>query len=325
MKHALGLILCITLQACSPTAPRQSPPIQTNDHTPKYSFHSIWKILSKSPYQTLPQTKVSYSKLTNGERNIILADAKRTLHSRADILPSFEKLAHPNGICFKGYWNITQPNPYSGYFKQNSKALIIARASSALSNTRSGEIRSFGFAGKLFPTLNPARVSRQPTANFFLIDDLGGTKAPYYTDVTLTNAPSLTINSELLKHLLYGLKVNSAFGKADQNPKIRQLYEISYLGTREHRRIITPRWMKIEAHTPKKEAVDGLDFRDELRLDHGKKLVFDISVSSSKDADNKVWKKIGNITLNSSVRSAACDRRLHFHHPLWREDLRYLP
>ena len=326
MKYLLGCIILITLQACSTTtSPQPSTPLQTSNYTPKYSFYSIWKILSKSPYQALPQRKVSYSKLTDGERNIILTDAKRTLMSREDILPPFEKLAHPNGICFQGQWEITRSNPYSGYFKQGSKALIISRASSALSNTHSGEIRSFGFAGKLFPTLNKSKISSQPTANFFLIDDLGGTDAPYYTDVSLTNAPPLSFNSELLKHLRYGLKVSNAFEKADQHPTIRQLHEISYLGTGKHTKVITPRWMKIKARSEKKEAVDNLDFRDELALDRGELLVFDISVSSTKNAESKAWQKIGKITLKRSVSSSTCDRRLHFHHPVWREDLQYLP
>jgi hypothetical protein len=83
--------------------------------------------------------------------------------------------------------------------------------------------------------------------------------------------------------------------------------------------------MKIEASTPLKKAIDGLDFRDELKLGHGRKLVFNISVASSENAEEKVWEKIGKISLDSAISSSACDRRLHFHHPAWREDLRYLP
>jgi len=293
--------------------------------TIKYSFNDIWKIISQSPYQALPQTKVSYNKLTSHGKDIIRRDAKRTLMSKADILPLFEKLAHPNGICFKGYWEITEPNPYSGYFKQGTKALIIARASSALSNTHSGEIRSFGFAGKLFPTLNKSKVIKKSTANFFLIDDLGGTDTLRYKDTILTNAPKLSFTSELLKHLLYGIKVSNAFEDADKHPKIRQLYEISYLNTVESAKIITPKWMKLEAQTSIQKSTNRLDFRNELKLNHGKKLIFNISVASKEDTDTRRWQKVGNITLNSSISSIACDRRLHFHHPIWRDDLQYLP
>jgi len=59
------------------------------------------------------------------KKNIILEDSKRTLEEHADILAPFEKLAHPNGLCLKGYWDIHTANPYSGYFKQGCKALII--------------------------------------------------------------------------------------------------------------------------------------------------------------------------------------------------------
>jgi hypothetical protein len=289
---------------------------------PRYSFDTIWSIISKTPYTTLPQTEVSYQKLTDGERNIILSDAKRTLESHADILPSFEKLVHPNGICFRGFWEITESNPYSGYFKQGSKALIIARASSALSRTSSGGIRSFGFAGKIFASLDGSEISPLPTANFFLIDDLGGTDARYYSDVTLTNAPPLSYNGEILKHLYFGLKVNSAFKKADQNPKIRQLYEISYLNITPKSRVITPKWMKIKARKRVSNSTDRLDFRDELKLEGTERLIFDISVASREDRGEKLWQKIGSITLDSSVSSRECDSRLHFHHPRWRDDLR---
>jgi len=30
-----------------------------------------------------------------------------------------------------------------------------------------------------------------------------------------------------------------------------------------------------------------------------------------------------NITFDESVVSNSCDHRLHFHHPKWRDDLKY--
>ena len=284
------------------------------------SFQDVWHQITSDPYTALPQNTIAYGKLFTWKRNIILEDSKRTLEEHADILAPFDKLAHPNGICMKGIWNIHTKNPYSGYFKRDSKALIIVRASTAMSNTHRGEIRTFGFAGKIFPSLNTQKTNKENTANFFLIDDLGGTDAPHYTDVTLTNEPSTTITSALLKNLLYGLKIASAFAKVDEHPGIRQLYEISELGEKESAPIITPKWMKIEAKAG--QTVDASDFRDELRIAPKKKLVFIISVASKENKQGKKeWQSIGTITLDASVVSSSCDHRLHFHHPKWRADL----
>ena len=287
----------------------------------KMSFHQVWERVASDPLETLPQDEISFYKLFIWSRNIILEDAKRTLKDRADILAPFDKLAHPNGICLKGIWRIHSKSKYTGYFKKSSKALIIARASSAMSKTRRGEIRSFGFAGKLFPTTNPKKINKEHTANFFVIDDLGGTDAAHYTDVAMTNEPTVTTTSEVLKNILYGIKVASAFAKSDKNPGIRQLYEISELGERRTNDIITPKWMKIEAKAG--QSVDAEDFRDELIIKNNKKLVFDISVASRVDDGKKNWKTIGTISFDKSIVSGSCDHQLHFHHPKWRDDLKY--
>jgi hypothetical protein len=282
----------------------------------KNQFQAVWNETKSHPYTTLPQYEVSMGKLFTWSKNLILDDAQRTLKSRADILPSFEKLAHPNGVCLKGVWEIHTKNPYSGYFKLHSKALVVARVSSAMSNTKSGEIRAFGFAGKLFPTTNPQKINKEPSANFFTIDDLGGTDAKYFSDVTLTNAPSISTNSEVLKHLLYALKVAKAFAKADSHSEIRQLYEISELG--EKGKVTTPKWIKIS--TPHQPLNPAIDFRDELTLKKGQKFVLDIAVAHEKKGEVIQWKTIGTMTFTSSVVSEGCDKRLHFHHPKWRED-----
>jgi hypothetical protein len=286
------------------------------------SFQDVWTQVASDPLDVLPQDKVSFGKLVSWGKNIILEDANRTLQEHADILNPFDKLAHPNGICLKGIWEIHKENRYSGYFKNHSKALIIARASSALSNTHRGEIRSFGFAGKIFPTMNPHKINRENTANFFLIDDLGGTDAEHYTDIALTNEPTASINSEVLKNLFYALELANAFAKVDENPGIRQLYEISELGEKNNGSIITPKWMKVEAKAG--QTVDAKDFRDELRIAPHKKLVFHISVASKENSQGKKeWQTIGTITFDTSVVSTSCDHRLHFHHPKWRSDLNY--
>ncbi len=314
MNHVLLIFLFLTITGC--TKAQNLNTTQTNVQT-KQSFQDVWNQVKSDPYVKLPQDKVSFFKLFSWGKDIILDNSIRTLQRHEDILEPFDKLAHPNGICLQGIWEINRPNRYSGYFKNGSKALIIARASSALSNTKSGGLRAFGFAGKLFPTMDKTKVNQENSANFFLIDDLGGTDAKHYTDTSMTNEPKVTTTSAVIKNLLYALKVARSFSKSDSHATIRQLYEISYLGENNNSDIITPKWMKIEAQ--KNQTKDKVDFRDELSLDNGEKLVFDISVASKKDE----WETIGTITLDNSVVSNSCDHRLHFHHPIWRDDLKH--
>jgi len=297
--------------------------MENNNTSPliKHSFQDVWSEVTSDPLSTLPQETISLGKLFTFSKNIILADAKRTLVDRADISEHFDKLAHPNGICLKGIWKIHSENPYSGYFKNSTKALIIARASSAMSKTKRGETRAFGVAGKIFPTTDEKQINDEHTANFFVIDDLGGTDAKHFTDVKLTNEPEVSTTSEVVKNLLYALKVAKAFGDADKNPNIRQLYEISELGEEDKSNIITPKWMKISAQ--KGQTVDAEDFRDEFIFTNNKKIVFDISIASKEVNGKKDWKTIGTITFNTSVVSTSCDHRLHFHHPKWRDDLKH--
>jgi hypothetical protein len=317
MKALYLLLILLTINGCS----EEIPVKKQNTYKPQ-SFQDVWREVTSDQLRTLPQNRVTFGKLFTFTKNIILSDAKRTLADHRDIIEPFDKLAHPNGICLKGIWKIHKENPYSGYFKQHSKALIITRASTALSKTKRGDIRAFGFAGKLFPTTYAKQVNKEHTANFFAIDDLGGTDALHYTDVAMTNEPSVTTTSEVLKNILYALKIAKAFSDADSHSGIRQLYEISELGEKNKKNIITPKWIKISAKSG--QSVDAKDFRDEFVLDKGKKIVFDIAVASKEVGKKKEWQTIGSIIFDASVVSNTCDHRLHFHHPVWRDDLRYM-
>ena len=307
MRRLLLLFILLQFNGCS-----KEVKVENKNQTPlvKHSFQDVWSAVSSDPLKTLPQNTISFGKLFTFSKNIILNNAKRTLLEKADILEPFEKLAHPNGVCLKGKWAINKENPYSGYFKNSTEALIIARASSAMSNTKRGKTRAFGLAGKLFPTTNENQINSEHTANFFVIDDLGGTSAKHFTDVELTNEPTVSTTSEVLKNLLYGLKVAKAFATADKNPGIRQVYEISELGEKNKTNIITPKWMKISAQ--KGQTVDAEDFRNEFILTNNKKIIFNIAVASKEVNGKKEWKTIGTITFNSSMVSKSCDHRLHF-------------
>ena len=309
-------------QAASPVNIVVDKPVdKLQEHIVPNQFQEVWNEVNSDPLETLPQNKVSYGQLFDGARDIIFEDASRTLVEHSDIREYYDKLAHPNGVCLKGIWEIETQNPYSGYFKQGSKALIIARASSALSETKRGETRAFGMAGKLFATLDPLKINSENTANFFVIDDLGGTDAQQYTDVSLTNEPKASLTLTVVKYFLYAVKVSKVFGEVDSNPGIRQLYEISYMGESNTSSTKTPKWMKIEL-AKNQTLVNSADFRDEFLFDDNRStLSFSISVADSELDGVKEWLEIGTITFDASVVSTTCDHRLHFHHPKFKENL----
>src|SRR5262249_51413507 len=141
--------------------------------------------VASDPYATLPHQAVTLESMFGFLDDKILDASKRTLSDRSDLLPRFRKLVHPNGICFAGVWTITEETPYTGYFRKGSQGLFVGRASTALTATEQGSFRAFGFAGKIFPTMDPDAVT--PTANFFTIEDLGGTLRDHYLDAHNTN------------------------------------------------------------------------------------------------------------------------------------------
>lgn len=283
------------------------------------SASGVWTAVTDKPYVQLPSNKVTFSSLFDGLTSLIERSAKRTLNDKRDLLPRFNKLAHPNGACLKGSWTITKNSPYSGLFKMNSKAIIIARASVALSDTESGDMRGFGMAGKLFPTNSNNKIV--PTANFFLIDDLGGTKAAHYTDVEMTNEPKATTTIAVLENIRYALALATTFSTVDSHPTKRQVYEVAEAGRVSSESLKVPKWMMVKASGSQKK-IDANDFRDEFNMDvYDGKMKFEIYTADKEKNGNKDWSRIGDIVFTESVVSQGCDHNLHFHHPEWRDDI----
>jgi hypothetical protein len=284
-------------------------------------FGDVWEQVSADPYSVLPQGTVTVKKFFVGLKDQLLENSKRTLSDQSDLLPYFEKLVHPNGICLKGTWNITEPNPYTGAFRQGTQALIIARASTALSNTRAEGNRAFGFAGKIFPTADEFHDEPLKTANFFTIEDLGGTRKKHFLDSVNTNdiiriSPTFTAFMKGLEGLVVARDFPLAEGSNLQTALIRELYPISELGLQPGEEAVTPIWLKIEA-AEGQPRIDESDFRDELNIaNYPDGLRFKISVASEGSRfGSKAWQTIGFIDIEDSVVSESCDHRLHFAHP----------
>jgi hypothetical protein len=298
--------------------------LSTTVHAEQYQgsqFSNIWNTVTSDAYSYRPTEKVSTSKFIGRGVDMLLKNAKRTISSKEDLLPDFNKLLHPNGICLKGTWNITSSTPYTGYYGTDSKGLIIARASVALSDTEQRKYRGFGMAGKIFPTDDEGHEDNLKTANFFVIDDLAGTKEKYYTRAAMTNKPKIGLRFNIFGLLGVLRKANSAFGKADEEAGVRQLHEVSELELESDSPSVTPKWMMIIGES---DSVSEKDFRDELDIkNYQGALRFGIYVSDAnlkpEKRNSEQWKRVGYIEYTESVNSYSCDHRLHFHHPKFRK------
>ena len=319
MLRGLSLILSVSLlSACSVDDSASKLASQGAPAGP--SFGDIWSQVEADPYTALPHYETTLASLFTLTRNLIKEAGASTLANRSDLRPPYQKLVHPNGLCLAGTWSITEDSPYTGYFANGSKGLIIVRASAATSATTRGSRRAFGFAGKIFPTENAAQGISGHTANFFTVDDLGGTRANHYLDVAMTNEPKTSLPP--ITEIPFGIAVLKAFEAVDSHASIRQVYEIAELGMANPAAARSPHWLRITAH-PGQALDDAADFRSELhaaRLANGGQLVFDISVASPS-ANGPTWQKVGTIALTDDIASLSCDQSLHFHHPRWRDDV----
>ena len=284
-------------------------------------FGEVWDVVASDPYDALPNERVTLGSFFFWGRNLLLDAARRTVSDRSDVLPRFDKLLHPSGICLAGTWNITEPNVYTGYFEEGRSGLIVARASVALSDTTLGSYRGFGLAGKIWPTLDEYPAEPLETANFFTVDDLLGTKEPYFLDALLTNEPEVNPNAGTWAISPLFAPIVGSLSAADRNPFRRPLYPIAELGLAEGEEARAPYWIKFVGAEGTR--VDAYDFRDELRMseyEHG--IVMDIYVAEKGDAAralDAVWQRIGFLEFTRSVASDSCDHRLHFSHPRLRD------
>jgi hypothetical protein len=279
------------------------------------SFAELWRNVTSDPYE-LPHHEVTLRSFFAGFSYQLARAGRRIIADQRDLLPRFRKLIRPNAICLAGRWKITQPSPYSGLFCTGAEALLVARASVAFGETESGHYRSFGMAGKLFPTLDPEQPVR--TANFFVIDDNGGTKTENYLDAQMTTLPGLSINPSSLRNLPLLIAITVAQRLADTRSETRQLYPLSEIRVADRDLVRTPRFMRVSGK--KGQRIAARDFRDQLRTERFKGPIgFDIA---TRDTKQEPWRTLGSIEFEQDVVSDSGDHRLHFSHPRWKSELR---
>ena len=277
------------------------------------TFRGIRDAIFADPYDELPVWHVTIGSMIAVGRNRLLDSCRILVSDPADFGPPYQKLVHPVGICLTGRWRITEPTPYTGYFRQGAEGLVIARCSTLLSNPVRGPRRGFGFAVKIFPTLDPDE--QVTTANCNCIDVLGGTFAHRFTDVALTNEPVLGLNPGLIRYALVVINALYAFFATVQTPIFRPVDAVAELGLRDGERAVSPHWVQLaqaEGNGKSEEA----DMRRELAVGNysGGVLRYVISAAPVDPAVRR-WERIGEIVLDESVCSSSGDHRLRFYHP----------
>lgn len=309
------------------------------------SFNEVWAVVSEAPnfpsdhnkFDVIQEELALYGTKENpslpqfsSKKEVAIAvatfamraAARLTIRDKADYRDYFKKQVHANGICFKGSWEMTEDSPYTGLFKNGTVAPIIGRFSAASPQTTNDQNRSFGLAGKIFPTndLN----EEVATANFFTVDNLNGTAVNQALDVIYSNEPVLDLSGSKNPFAsdFNPIKVLDAiFGAADVNPNIRQVYPIAEAGELADAATKAPVWMRIRLQNQTdQDGISQPDFRSELlAYENGLTLsveVSDVTKDASLDLENqKEWKKLGVIKIEEMVTAFGCDRRLHFAHP----------
>jgi hypothetical protein len=305
-----------TQPEAAPTARIAAEPAPAPVYTGS-SFRAVWDQVASDPYARLPEDKVTVDSFYDVMTSHILAASKRTLTDRSDLLPWFQKLIHPNGICLAGTWNITADTPYTGYFRKGSRGLVVLRASTGMSEIHRDQYRTFGMAAKLFPTLDPDAVVE--TANVTLTEDLGGRKRDHFLDAESTN-DILQIAPTGAAHLGTLVALAHAFTTAEKTPSIpqtlfRQVYSIGEAGEADPTAARSPVWLRIRGASDVPRVLAD-DFRDELRLArYPQGLRFEIAAADEGTRlTKKVWKVIGTIDITAEAVSESCDHRLHFAH-----------
>jgi len=280
------------------------------------TFREVRDQVFSDPYETLPELPLDEIKTTRffkNFKNLLYRAAKRTISKEADVLPYFNKLIHSNGIGYSGTWNVTEDNPYTGLFKKGTKALLVARASCILTEVKAGAHRGFGFAGKVWPTMDPDE--KHKTANFLLLHSFVGTADRYFSDVKISNNPVIGTGWNLLKYFGVLATTMASFPWSDKHLTYRSLVQMAKVGVDNLDDVVSPTWLMVKARNNRIKDYD--DFRKEIVVENreGGKLIFDVFTSEKPRVNGeREWTKLGFVELTESIASVSTDHHLHFHH-----------
>lgn len=293
---------------------------------PLSRFDSLKQTIFEVPYQELPNYKVSlktFGRAGKSDDNKLLVAARRTLNDERDLIDfaGGQKLLQANGICFTGTWQIDAvDNPYTGLYEKGIKIPVIVRASVALSGTLQKDKRAFAMAIKFLPN----DLGDDPSLNVFVMNTFGGVVSKHVVDLPMDNQPTLG-RIPKFSDIRTALRMRSELERADKeailedgvDAKPRATFRpVSHLAAYREDQPSSPQWLRLTAVSEYRNDQD--DFRDELRLETypDNQLVYAVEAADlGSGRKNKAqWRRLGQLILNESVTSLACDQKLHFQH-----------
>ena len=265
----------------------------------------------------------------------------RAIDSQADLRwgadgKGWRRILAPNGICVLGTWEITEDNPYTGYFQKGSKGLTIGRFSSDGNETKRGQRRSISLGMKIYPTTDPKHPTPLIPASVIVQEDLGGMRTEFINDAELVNTPSVHGYRRGI-YVLIMLRAGTIFLRLDKVADVRQLHEVAELGKPATCRRM-PRSHDVEdGERPAPDRGRQLDFRDEIYAhmfkpgDAARPAPWTSTSSCRTTAARRAFRDCGASRSPTGSASAPCDSPrpsasyngdhvIQFHHPGWRDD-----
>jgi hypothetical protein len=244
--------------------------------------------------------------LLSGENKFRQASA-RSVDSRADLRwgadgKGWRRIIAPNGICVLGTWEITEDNPYTGYFRKGSRGLTIGRFSSDGNETKRGQRRSISLGMKIYPTMDPEHPAPLIPASVIVQEDLGGMRTDYVNDAELVNAPSVHAYRRGIYFLIM-LRAGPIFQGLDKVGDSRQVFEVAELGK------------PYDEQTGDSHPTGAMEF-DVSVSSYGRKT----GVQGLSNVKVDDWLRIGKLRFTEAVCSYNGDHVIQFHHPGWRDD-----
>ena len=88
-------------------------------------YQPVWRGPGDMPMYPVNLRRMLFGMLPMLRNGMFARASERIIDSHADLRwgpdhRGYRRLVHPNGICLFGRWEITQPTPYSGYFRQGA-------------------------------------------------------------------------------------------------------------------------------------------------------------------------------------------------------------
>ena len=289
------------------------------------SYTEVHDAVFNSAYQDLPAYEVNsdlFGPSGDNHTNLLLADARRTLTSDADLLdfPAGRKLLQPNGICFSGEW-IMGTTPYTGMLASGVRGLAIVRASVSLGGTRYRDKRAFSMAVKIFPTLDYAL--NVETRNLLVMESIAGSSRKYFHEAVMDNEPPLggipALNSLGTSLRIYKdmQRADTELSPAGANLTYRPVSSLAVAN--DPATAVSPRWIRLML-ADNSIRIREDDFRNELNLSKypGQEMTWVIEAADGHTAGkaHAEWQTIGSLKLDKSITSPGCDLHLHFAHPV---------